>query len=173
MSQAVHTNCDVAKASTHCVFRCGANWMALPVLAVREVLPAPRPVFVPGMSAVFLGLCHVRSEFVPVLKLSSVLPLAETSRGGIMLILDDADGPWAMCVDEVSALRTLEMSDSPESYSAEVASVVIGWATVEDNVVQVLDQSAIRQFAERQLADVSRSSKIQNNVSARDRMEMS
>ena len=155
---------------THCVFRCGAEWLALPTLSVREVRPASEPVFVPGLPGVFRGLLHVRSEFVPLLNLASVLRQPETSDGEIMLVLDDVDGPWAVFVDEVSGLRALDISDAPESDAAGIASVVTGWATVDDEVVQVLDQSAIRQFAERELASTGRSSGLQANASTRERM---
>lgn len=138
-------------APSHCVFRRGASWLALPAVAVREVLPRPQTVFVPGSSAMFVGLCHVRSEFIPVLSLD-MIPGDRRGSNQIMLILDDADGPWALLVDEVSSLQTLEISDAPEETADQSASVVTGWATVNDMVVQVLDQSRIRMLAERELA---------------------
>lgn len=117
-------------------------------MAVREVVPTVKHVFVPGMSKVFLGLCHVRSEFVPVLNLNSVLPDVGTTHDRIMLILDDMDGPWAVVVDEVTALRALEISDAPQTDACANPSAVVGWATDGDTVIQVLDQSQIRQLAE-------------------------
>lgn len=140
-------NCSVDTPS-HCVFRRGSSWLALPAVTVREVLPRPQTVFVPGSSAMFVGLCHVRSEFIPVLSLDMIPGQSSDGSDQIMLILDDSDGPWALLVDEVSSLQTLEISDAPE----QSASVVTGWATVNETVVQVLDQASIRMQAERELA---------------------
>jgi purine-binding chemotaxis protein CheW len=137
----------------HCVFRHGLSWLALPATAVREVLPRQDMVFVPGTSSTFAGLCHLRSEFIPVLNLGSVLPHGSRSDEQIMLILEDSDGPWAFLVDEVGALQILETSDAPEADEFQPSCAVIGWATFGETVIQVLDQSRIRQFAEQELAE--------------------
>jgi len=137
---------------THCVFRHGTSWLAIPATAVREVMPRPEMVSVPGTTSTFVGLCHVRSEFVPVLNLASVLPHGDRSDEQIMLVLEDTDGPWALLVDEVASLQPLETSDAPESDALKSSSAVIGWATYGESVIQVLDQSRIRQFAEQELA---------------------
>ncbi len=155
------THADEMRVPTHCVFRRASSWLALPAVIVREVIPRVEPVFVPGMPDAFAGLCHVRSEFVPVVNLSTVLPETEMARNEIMLVLDDMDGPWAVFVDEVTSLRALEVSDAPETDATETASVVIGWATDGDTVIQVLDQSRIRQFAEGQLAAFWHSSRLE------------
>lgn len=139
---------------THCVFRHGPTWLALPATAVREVLPRPEMVAVPGTSREFVGLCHVRSEFIPVLNLNSVLPDSRQSGEHVMLILEDPDGPWALLVDQVTSLQPLEISDAPECDSAGPEAAIIGWATLNDTVIQVLDQSRIRQFAEYRLSCV-------------------
>ena len=99
--------------ATHCVFRRGLCWLALPATVVREAMPRPGMVFVPGTPTIFVGLCHVRSEFIPVLNLDSVLPGCDHSDSNVMLVVDDTDGPWAVLVDEVTSLRALEISDAP------------------------------------------------------------
>ena len=137
---------------THCVFRHGPSWLALPALAVREAVPRPDMVFVPGTPGTFVGLCHVRSEFIPVLNLDSVLSEVSHTGEQIMLILDDADGPWAVLVDEVASLQALETSDAPESDVSDSRSAIVGWATFGETVIQVLDQSRIRQLAEQELS---------------------
>ena len=136
---------------TFCVFRRGLSWLALPALAVQEVLPCPGMVFVPGTPAAFVGMCHVRSEFIPVLNLDSVLATKSHSSDQIMLILDDVDGAWGILVDEVSSLQQLEVSDAPETSACDSESVVIGWATSGDRVIQVLEQPRIRRAAEQEL----------------------
>lgn len=138
--------------ATHCLFRRGSFWLALPALAVREAMPRPNMVFVPGTPCIFAGLCHVRSEFIPVLNLDSVLPECDHSEDEVMLILEDTDGPWAVLVDEVTSLRALEVSDAPVADVFDTACAVVGWAILADKVIQVLDQSRIRMLAEQELA---------------------
>jgi chemotaxis signal transduction protein len=83
--------------ATHCVFRRGECWLALPAIAVREAMPRPEMAFVPGTPGSFAGLIHVRSEFIPVLNLRSVLPECENSSEDVILVVDDTDGPWSPC----------------------------------------------------------------------------
>lgn len=89
-----------------------------------------------------------------MLNLDSVLSERGSSGDQIMLILDDADGPWAVLVDELSSLQSLEVSDAPDADVVERGSAVIGWAMFGENVIQVLDQSRIRQFAEHALSEI-------------------
>ena len=147
--------------ASHCVFRRGQCWLALPAMGVREAMLRPEIVFVPGTPDSFAGLVHVRSEFLPVLNLGSVLPECEHSRESVMLIVDDADGPWAMLVDEVTSLRSLEISDAPAADLFDATCIVVGWATLENAVIQILDPSRIRTFAEQHLAKMWQSPTLQ------------
>jgi chemotaxis signal transduction protein len=58
---------------THCVMRRGASWFAFPAEKVREVLFRPPLLAVPHSDPLLAGLCHVRSEFFPVLRLDALL----------------------------------------------------------------------------------------------------
>lgn len=138
---------------THCIFRHGRAWLAFPATSIRQALACPQMVSVPETPATFAGLCHVRSEFIPVLTLDALICERTRPDSGILLIIDDSDGPWALLVEEVSALRRLEVSDAPESASHTLTSAVIGWATLRDLVIQVLDPIAVRKLAERELTD--------------------
>lgn len=138
--------------ATYCVFRRSSFWLSLPAIAVREGMPRPSMVFVPGTPNIFVGLCHVRSEFIPVLSLDSVLPDCEHSDGNVMLVVDDTDGPWAVLVDEVTSLRALEISDAPVADVFDPSCVVVGWATHGSNVIRVIDPSRVRMLAEQELA---------------------
>ena len=140
--------------STYCVFRRGSAWLALPALSVREALPCPPLVSVPRTPHIFAGLCHVRSEFVPVLRLDFVCTDGLNADEQILLVLEDSDGPWAMLVDEVSSLAALEFSNAPESSAMSPGSVIVGWAKHQDVVIQILDAVRLRELAERELSDV-------------------
>jgi len=146
------TEVQLTPTATHCLFRRGSSWLALPALAVREAMPRPNMVFVPGTPNIFVGLCHVRSEFIPVLNLDSVLPECDQSDDEVMLVVDDTDGAWAVLVDEVTSLRALEISDAPVADVFDTSCAVVGWATDGNKVIQVLDQSRIRMLAEQELS---------------------
>ena len=141
-----------SRNASYCVFRNGPSWFALRAMEVREAMRRPDMVFIPGTPKLFIGLCHVRSEFIPVLNLKSVLAECSESNEQILLVLDDPDGVWGFLVDELASLQQLDISDAPEADSFETGCTVIGWATFGDAVVQVLDPSRIRHLAEQELA---------------------
>ena len=59
----------------HCVFRSGTSWFSLPAVSVREITIAPDLVPVPQCHASLAGLCHLRSEFIPVISLAALLDI--------------------------------------------------------------------------------------------------
>lgn len=140
----------------YCVFRSGTSWFALPAIAVREVMPRPDIIAVPGTPSSFSGLCHVRSEFIPVLNLKVILSEQGPSSEAVMLIMDDADGPWSLLIDEAASLENLEISDAPEPEDSESMCFVSGWATSGHSVIQVLDAARLRGKAEQELAEMWR-----------------
>ncbi len=139
---------------THCVFRCGTTLFALPAVSIREVLQRPAIVPVPGTPSMFAGLCHIRSEFIPVIKLDPILSRKKRCTNEILLILEDEGGYWAVLVDQVSSLRVLEISDAPETENEEDewSATVIGWATEGNYVIQVLDPQRIGRLARKELS---------------------
>lgn len=68
---------DFSASDKHCVFRSGTYWYSVPAVSVREITIAPEMVPVPQSHASLAGLCHLRSEFVPVISLSSLLEVDE------------------------------------------------------------------------------------------------
>src|SRR5687767_12227615 len=107
---------DLQPGHTYCVFRRGTSWFALPAESVREVLFRPAIVAVPNSDSVLAGLCHVRSDFLPVLSLHALLSGDPSCRPPEpqMLIVTGADGTWALLVDQVAALTSLETSAAAE-----------------------------------------------------------
>ena len=137
---------------THCIFRRGTFWLALPAQVIRKVTPRPVMVAVPKTHPVLAGLCHARGEFIPVLTLDPVLAAKRSSPEELMLIIDDTDGAWGILVDEVDSLAFLESSSAPESDSdVGWTSSVTGWATHERGVVRIIDHVRLRELAEREL----------------------
>lgn len=140
-----------AAAEKQCVFRVGSSWFSLLATAVREVTMAPDLVRVPGSHPALAGLCHVRNEFVPVVLLGPLLGDAADAQPAArkMLVLSGSAGNWALLVEEVVALESLETLIDPDARSSDVgASAVMGTATCRDQVVRVLDPNSLYRRAE-------------------------
>lgn len=131
---------------THCLFRVGTFWLALPADVIRKVMPRPGLVTVPGTADLIVGLCHVQGQFVPVLTLNSLFPDSAGTNEPQLLLIDDVNGPWGLLADEVSALAALELSNVPDSEGGW-ETVVMGWATHDQKVVRILDHVRLRELA--------------------------
>lgn len=139
---------------THCVFRRGSTWFAFPAESIREVCERPGLVHVPGCSRVLAGLCHVRSEFTPVIRLDHLLSEAVEALEDEqqMLVLHDGDGAWGVLADEVRALVNLEPSAGEEvTDSACWTACITGWAAWQGESVRVLHAGNLRDLIEKDL----------------------
>jgi chemotaxis signal transduction protein len=141
---------DLQPGHSHCVFRRGTSWFALPALSVREVLQRPAIVVVPNAGPPLTGLCHVRSEFLPVLNLGPLLgeDSALLPNEAQMLVVVSTEGTWGLLVDQVAALTSLEISVAPEGSSTSWFATVLGWATYREQVVRVLEPTTYYRLAE-------------------------
>jgi chemotaxis signal transduction protein len=143
----------------YCVVRARGEGFAVPASAVREVLSDVTLVPLPHISSLLAGVCHVRSEFLPVIRLSALFDptAADSQASNHVVIVQGHNGPWALLVDEALALTALEPSLSIEPPSGGDAGpdAVIGTATFGDRIVRVLDVSATYRWAEKQLKESS------------------
>lgn len=138
----------------HCIFRRGTAWFALPAVAVREVLMRPAIAVAPQSDPVLAGLCHVRGEFLPVLRLDALLvdgggsPSPERK----MIVVNRPEGFWAVLADEVAGLAVLETSAAPDAYFDDAWSdALAGWSTYQSQVVRVLDPNRFYRAAQQAL----------------------
>ena len=141
--------------TTHCVFRRGSTWFAFPAESVREVCERPTLVEVPGSSSLLAGLCHVRSEFTPVIRLDHLLTedSAKLEEEQQMLVLQSSDGAWGVLADEVRALVSLEPSAGEEVKDINCwTSAITGWAAWQSESVRVLHAGNLRDLVENELA---------------------
>lgn len=112
---------------------------------------APDLVRVPGTHVALAGLCHVRNEFIPAVLLDSLLGEATGGRkpASKMLVLSGSAGNWALLVDEVIALESLETLVNPDARHGDIgSSMVMGTATCRKQVVRVLDPNSLYRRAE-------------------------
>jgi purine-binding chemotaxis protein CheW len=138
----------------YCVLRQGTAWFAVPAIAVREVLPRPSITSVPGLEGSVAGLCHLRTGFLPVLSLGSLLGEHTTanSAGAQLLVMNDVHGAWGLLLDEVVGLDSLEVCvNSDGQLARDWTSAVLGSATSRNQVVRVLDPQALYRHVDESL----------------------
>lgn len=120
-----------------CVLRSGGGWYAIPATAVREVAEAPPIRPVPGVDSMLSGTCHLRSEFLAVVRLEGLRNGAAPAPGarGQLVVLRGTQGAWALQVEQVVALSDLEASMSLDAERLEAgwgegfADATLGTAT--------------------------------------------
>jgi chemotaxis signal transduction protein len=141
-----HAACD-----KYCVFISDASWYALPALAVREVTPCPILFRVPATDNWLAGICHLRNEFLAVVRLdllhrrdSGAKPCPQQ-----LLVVSGTARVWGLLVDEVVALESLESSvradlDRDDGYF----DFQMGAATYREQFVRLLDPHQLYGYAE-------------------------
>jgi len=134
----------------YCLFRSGTSWFAMPAVCVQEVSFRPPVTPIPSAASVLAGLCHFRNEFLAVLSLRKLLPEVSSSPSpeSQIIVVQGNDGPWALLVDEVAALESLDASSSLDSENDDDwADVVTAWATFRDHSVRILDPDTFYRLA--------------------------
>ena len=138
-----------------CVFRSGENWFGIGALAIHGIVPRPEIAELPHADASLKGVCHIQNEFIPVVSLRALSSIQyETSADAEqqLAILLSPQGMWGLLIDEATTLAELEISISNFSDDSDPWSrVVIGSASWNDQVLQILDPVAVHQYASRLL----------------------
>ncbi len=138
-----------------CVFRTGQDWYGISALAVRSVVPRPLITPMPHSDPSLIGICHLQNEFIPAVSLQAVTNIQyETTADSQqqMIILLSHKGPWGLLIDEAATLAELEVSISTLTDQNDPWSrVLMGSASWQNNVLQVLDPVAICQYTTRLL----------------------
>jgi chemotaxis signal transduction protein len=145
---------DLLAYERYCILRKGDSWFAVPAMAVREVSSCDMTIPIPQSPPVLAGLCHLRDEFLPVLQLRDLAGDESTkaNQGGQLLVISGQGGPWALMVDQVVGLDSLEVSlDSDVRVPNGWTAAVMGSATYRDQVVRVLDPNRLYRLAEEEL----------------------
>ncbi len=150
----------IAETNKHFLFRSEQSWFSLPAVAVREVTIAPQLVVVPGCHESLEGLCHLRSEFIPVISLAALLDIdcAGGPAANQQLITLTGTSVWAMRIAQAAALESLETIAAPSGRHADSAiSPVVGTAIYADQVVRVLDPTRLYRLAHQAILSTSTS----------------
>jgi purine-binding chemotaxis protein CheW len=116
----------------------GAEWYAVELATVREVLRRPEITPLPGAPPTVLGVLNVRGEVVPALDTAAVLGLGALASSPFVAVLDTAAGPGALGAAGEPRTAILEQpAGEPEGPCAA------GRFAVGELVVTLLDVEAL------------------------------
>jgi len=151
---AVATLSDLSRSDKHCIFRSGPTWFSVPAISVREIAIAPEIVPVPNCHPALTGLCHLRSEFIPVLQLNALLehdsPRATESQNKLLVI--NGHSPWSFLIAEAAALQSSETLIAPDGRGDDASqTAMMGTAMYRGQIVRVLDPTRLFRLAQRTL----------------------
>ena len=139
----------------YCVFSVGGVVFALPATQIREVAARPTLATVPRANSALAGLCHEGSEFLPVLRLpsrtSDHLASSRDSSEQQMLVLHGPNGAWALLIDQVLGIESLECSYDAEGYCDDWSTAVMGTSTSNDQIVRILHPDGLYRLTEQTL----------------------
>lgn len=139
----------VNSSERYCVFVCHTNWFALPATCIREVCPKPPLVAIPRAATVLAGICHLRNEFLPVVRLDDSASDVEVNQ---LLVLSGTQGNWAILARHVCALEALEMSHVTNFVQGDVwSAAVLGSAFYREHVVKILEPQRLYRCIEQSL----------------------
>lgn len=119
------------------VFELAGAPYALPVEAVREVLPFQRARSLPASDPWDLGVVSVRGTIVRVWDLAARLGLAPAGEPGGFVVLE-ADQPVALVVQRVIGVRDAPTELQPLPYFSEALGVAAG-----EELLVVLDAARL------------------------------
>lgn len=129
----------------YCVFQQGRTTSAVLASVVREVALTPKIAMVPDADPLLAGVCHLRNEFMPVLRGLNTLRgdlLDATSQQ--IVVISVSGGPCAMLVDRVLGLVPLDVSLGSDAGTVQQGALsVMGSATYQGQIVRVLDANAV------------------------------
>jgi purine-binding chemotaxis protein CheW len=98
---------DTEKQGDVVVLTVGPDIYAVRAAAVREVIPAPEVTPLPGSGPVFLGVCNVRGDIVPILDTSALLGLGTGPTPSHAVIVQALDGEAGLSTTSVPTFTRL------------------------------------------------------------------
>lgn len=112
----------------------GRDWYALPLVNVREVVPAPAVTPVPGAPAWLLGVANLRGQILPVLDTAHRLGLPSPGEPTHVAVVDSAAGAAGLVTTGPPERALLDAPTGAGTGRAAVARHAVG-----DRVATLLD----------------------------------
>ncbi len=146
----------LSASDKHCIFRSGETWFSVPAISVREIAIAPEMVRVPNCHPALGGLCHLRSEFVPIVVLNALLDIdcSSVAQPHNKLMVFHGHNVWALLIAETAALQSSETLITPETRNDDAHPfAIMGTSMYRNQIVRVLDPSRVFRLAQQVIED--------------------
>jgi purine-binding chemotaxis protein CheW len=125
------------------MFRVGNERFAVELLCVEEAIDLGEPHHVPEMPPAMLGVVTVRDTLTPVFSPDDALGVAAVSKGAA-LIFRSTRGRFALAIDDVDDVTTLDLAQLRDAPGADGAdSLVLGVARNGGGIVALVDAEAL------------------------------
>jgi purine-binding chemotaxis protein CheW len=98
-----------------------ADWYALELTSVREIVPAPPVTPLPGAPIEVLGVFNLRGDVIPVLDTAALLGLPPAGAPDHLAVVDTAHGPAALTATGVPTSAPLGDTAGPSELPATIA----------------------------------------------------
>jgi len=129
---------DVEQNGEVVVLMIGSNVYAVRATDVREVIPLPEITPLPTSASVFLGLCNVRGDVIPILDMSALLGLGAGPAATHAVVVRVAEGEAGLSTTNVPSFSTLGERVGEASVPGQV-----GAYRCADAIVTLLDLDAL------------------------------
>jgi chemotaxis signal transduction protein len=116
---------------------------AVELVCVEEAIDLPEVHHVPEMPPAMLGVITVRETLTPVFTPNEALGVPVQAQGAALIFRSDR-GRFALAIDDVDDVMTLDLAALRDAPGSEVAdSVVLGVARNGDSIVALVDADAL------------------------------
>jgi purine-binding chemotaxis protein CheW len=125
------------------MFRIGPERFAVELICVEEAIDLPDVHHVPEMPPAMLGVITVRGTLTPVFTPDAALGVPVQGKSAALIFRSDR-GRFALAIDDVDDVMTLDLSLLRDAPGSDVAdSVVLGVARNEGAIVALVDADAL------------------------------
>jgi chemotaxis signal transduction protein len=127
------------------VFRVGAEWFAMPIATIDEVIDAPPIQRLPDAASTQLGVATLRGELVMVYDARPLLHASGSAADVGALLLFQRDGRRVgLAVDDVQDSMTIEEQDVRPVPGLDAADrTIVGLVRRGSGLIAILDATAV------------------------------
>jgi purine-binding chemotaxis protein CheW len=122
------------------VFALGSEQYALPIASVSEIIRSTQPRSVASDNPWIRGVIGLRGKIIPIFDLAARLglPSADPQASDKIVIVDGANGPVGVMVDDVEEVLTVA-AEQFEAVPTATGAIIDAIARIGDRLVMVLD----------------------------------
>ena len=126
-------------------FSVGCETYALPVMAVREVVPYEEPVPVPGAPSEVEGVVNHRGEVISVISAHRLLNESSHESGDLwrIMVVESEQGLLGMSVELVREIIVIDPDDIHEEARRSAADCVLGTVKSDEELVILMDMHTV------------------------------